>query len=214
MATFMAAQVAWSIFNTFRESYMSVFQICDLLSEISLSVSDAATGRRWNGDKWKLVQCRDGCGQGVEGESCRMKSTTLGHLFHQDERRNYWSSQSCGPRCPGLSRRGYRLIPEGRLSLGGALGTNNLLFVQTRTSSTMRVVLCCPLLLFSLVLSAAHSKIFFNFAFNPFFFLTNVRHPELLISIYFQFNSFDWLGMSCLLNNYTTNPFLNCCPFS
>lgn len=56
--------------------------------------------------------------------------------------------------------------PGGQIKLGRALGTNNLLFVQTSTSSTMRGVLYCPLLLFSLVLRAAHSKIAFNSAFN------------------------------------------------
>lgn len=90
---------------------------------------------------------------------------------------------------------GISAHPRGQIKLGGALGTNNLLFVQTRTSSTMRVVLCCPLLLFSLVLPAAHSKIFFNFAFNPFF-----SYPmSVTQSCLFQLissSSFDWLGMS------------------
>lgn len=52
--------------------------------------------------------------------------------------------------------------PRGQIKLGRALGTNNLLFVQTSTSSTMRVALYCPLFLFSLVLPAAPSKIVFN----------------------------------------------------
>lgn len=182
----MAAQVAWSIFNTFRERYMSVFQICDLLSR----------------DQFVRVRCCDWTEvkQG-QMEACPVSGWVWpgrGRWKLQDEVHNSWPFvpprrekkllvlSKLWPPVSWSVQEGISAHPRGQIKLGGALGTNNLLFVQTRTSSTMRVVLCCPLLLFSLVLLAAHSKIFFNFAFNPFFFLSNVHHPELLISIYFQ----------------------------
>lgn len=197
----MGAKEAQSILLPLEEETCKCARSIPCFSELSLSGADASTGRGWTGLKRRLGWVWPGCVRWKPQDET-FDSRPL--VPSRPEKKLLVLSMLWDPVSWSVQE-GILVHPRGRIKITRALGTNNLLFVQTSTSSTMRVVLYSPLLLFSLLLPAAHSK---NSAFNPF--PTSRMSPPLWRILPFsQQFFFKFTSLVFFLVNHTS-PLPNC----